>query len=145
MYQTIPAVFEHGTFRPLKKVSLNEHQMLLLKIEIPKKNYNSLLETIEILSDKKQLDRIQSALNNIKKKKVFTHKDIFGHLQPNPWILPSYTPPKLKKDLEWEGIRAEISNFNIRTGIFFSLPGAEKFKQKLEELGLYRITILVAA
>ena len=83
MQQTIPAVFEDGTFRPLKKVSLKEHQIFLLKIDLPKEEHESLLETVEILSNKKQLNRIQTALNNIKKKKIFTHKDIFGHLQPN--------------------------------------------------------------
>ncbi len=83
MVQTIPAVFEHGVFRPLKKVYLEEHQRLLLKLEIPKDDYESLLETLEILNDRKQLDRIQSALKNTKKSKVLSHKDIFGHPQPN--------------------------------------------------------------
>jgi predicted DNA-binding antitoxin AbrB/MazE fold protein len=83
MVQTIPAVFEHGVFRPLKKVYLEEHQRFLLKLEIPKDKYESLLETLEILNDKKQLDQIQSALKDTKKGKVFSHKDIFGHSQPN--------------------------------------------------------------
>ena len=82
MVQTIPAVFEHGIFRPLRKVYLQEHRKLLLKLEIPKDDYESLLETLEILNDRKQLNRIQSALKNIKKK-TFSHKDIFGHPQPN--------------------------------------------------------------
>lgn len=83
MHQTIPAVYEHGVFRPLKKIPLKEHQIFLLKIGIPQKNYESLLETIEILSDKTQLNRIQSAIKNVKKGLVFSHKDIFGHTQPN--------------------------------------------------------------
>lgn len=83
MYQTIPAVFEQGVFRPLKRIHLKEHQKLLLKLLIPKDDYDSLLETLEILSDKNQLDRIQSALQNINKGKVLSHKDVFGHPQPN--------------------------------------------------------------
>lgn len=83
MVQTIPAVFEHGVFRPLKKVYLEEHKSFLLKLNIPKDNYESLLETLEILNDRKQLDRIQSALKSLKKNKVLSHKDIFGHPQPN--------------------------------------------------------------
>lgn len=83
MVQTIPAVFEHGVFRPLRKVYLEEQQRFLLKLEIPKDDYESLLETLEILNDRKQLDRIQSALKNIKKGRVLSHKDIFGHPQPN--------------------------------------------------------------
>ena len=83
MVQTIPAVFEHGVFRPLKKVYLEEHKNFLLKLEIPKHDYESLLETLEILNDRKQLDRIQSALNSLKKGRVLSHKDIFGHPQLN--------------------------------------------------------------
>lgn len=83
MYQTVLAVFERGVFRPLKKLSLQEHQRFLLKLEIPKDDYESLLETLEILSDKNQLDRIQTALQSVKKGKILSHKDIFGHPQPN--------------------------------------------------------------
>ena len=50
MYQTIPAVFEQGVFRPLKRIYLKEHQKLLLKLLVPKGDYDSLLETLEILS-----------------------------------------------------------------------------------------------
>ncbi len=83
MYQTIPAVFEQGVFRPLKRIHLKEHQKLLLKLVVPKGDYESLLETLEILSDKDQVDRIQAALDNVKKGKILSHKDIFGHPQPN--------------------------------------------------------------
>ena len=83
MFQTIPAVFEHGMFRPLKKIRLQERQKLILKYEIPKYDYESLLETLEVLNDQKQLDRIQAALESVKKGKVFSHTDVFGHPQPN--------------------------------------------------------------
>ncbi len=83
MYQTIPAVFEQGVFRPLKRIHLKEHQKFLLKLVVPKGDYESLLETLEILSDKDQVDRIQAALDNLKKGKILSHKDIFGHPQPN--------------------------------------------------------------
>ncbi len=83
MYQTIPAVFEQGVFRPLKRIHLKEHQKFLLKLVVPKGDYESLLETLEILSDKDQVDRIQAALDNVKKGKILSHKDIFGHPQPN--------------------------------------------------------------
>ena len=83
MYQTIPAVYEHGIFRPLKKISLKEHQKLLLRLQIPKEDYETLLENLEILNDQKQLDRIHSALQEVKKGKTFSHSDIFGRPQPN--------------------------------------------------------------
>lgn len=83
MHQTIPAVFEEGVFRPLKKIRLKEHQKLLLKLHVPKEDYDSLLETVEILSDKDQLDRIQAALQSVKRSRILSHKDIFGHPQPN--------------------------------------------------------------
>ncbi len=83
MYQTIPAVFEQGIFRPLKKVRFKEHQKILLKVEIPKKDYDSLLETLDILSDRNQLGRIQAALESVKKGNILSHKDILGHPQPN--------------------------------------------------------------
>lgn len=83
MHQTIPAVFEQGVFRPLKKIRLKEHQRFLLKLQVPKEDYDSLLETIEILGDRNQIDRIQSALRNVKKDRLLSHEDIFGHPQPN--------------------------------------------------------------
>jgi predicted DNA-binding antitoxin AbrB/MazE fold protein len=83
MIETIPAIYENGIFRPLKKVHLKEHQMLTLKLEVAKEDYESLLETLEILSDQGQVKRIASALRNIEKGKLFSHKDVFGHPQPN--------------------------------------------------------------
>ena len=83
MYQTIPAVFEEGIFRPLKKIHLKQHQKILLKIELSKEDYDSLVETLEILNDKEQLKRIRSALQSVKRGEIFSHKDVFGHLQPN--------------------------------------------------------------
>lgn len=83
MYQIIPAVFEHGVFRPLKKISLKEHQRFLLKLEIPKDDYDSLIETLEILSDNNQVSRIQAALQSTKKGNILSHKEVFGHPQPN--------------------------------------------------------------
>ena len=83
MYQTIPAIYEDGIFRPLKKISLKEHQKLLLRLQIPKEDYDTLLENLEILNDRKQLDRIHSALQEVKKGKIFSHADIFGRPQPN--------------------------------------------------------------
>lgn len=83
MYQTIPAVFERGVFRPLKRIHLKEHQRFLLKLTVPKDDYNSLLETLEILSDNQQLERIHNALQSIKKGNIFSHQDVFGHPQPN--------------------------------------------------------------
>lgn len=83
MYQTIPAIFEQGVFRPLKRIYLKERQKLLLKLLVPKDDCEPLLETLEILGDKDQLDRIQAALQSIKKGKILSHKDVFGHPQPN--------------------------------------------------------------
>jgi len=83
MVQTIPAIYENGVFRPLKKVHLKEHQSLTLKFEIAKEDYESLLETLEILSDQEQVKRIASALRNTEKGKLLSHKEVFGHSQPN--------------------------------------------------------------
>ncbi|MEW6557928.1 MAG: hypothetical protein AB1349_11370 [Elusimicrobiota bacterium] len=44
-----------------------------------------MIETLEILSDKKILSRIESAVQNIRKGKVFLHKQVFGH-NPNDKI-----------------------------------------------------------
>jgi len=79
MVQIIPAVYENGVFRPLKKVHFKEHQSLTLKLEIAKEDYESLLETLEILSDQEQVKRIAAALRNVGKGKLFSHKEVFGH------------------------------------------------------------------
>jgi len=83
MTQIIPAIYEKGVFKPLKKVRLKEHQHFNLKLEVPKEDYDSLLETLEILSDQKQLNKIASALRNVKKAKLLSHKKVFGHPQLN--------------------------------------------------------------
>jgi len=49
---------------------------------IPQDNYDSLVETLEVLSDRKILDRIESAIANIRKGRTFSHKEVFGH-KPN--------------------------------------------------------------
>lgn len=46
---------------------------------ISQKEYDSLIETLEILNNRKFLLRIESALQNIRKGKTFTHKEVFGH------------------------------------------------------------------
>lgn len=83
MYRSIPAVYEGGVFHPLKKIHLKEHQRFLLKLDVPKDDYDSLLETLEILSDAQQLNRIQAALQSLKKGRLHSHQDVFGHSQPN--------------------------------------------------------------
>ena len=83
MIQTIPAIYENGVFRPLKKVHLKEHQSLTLKLEIVKEDYESFLETLEILSDQEQVKRIASALCNMEKGEFLSHKEVFDHPQPN--------------------------------------------------------------
>ena len=83
MIQTIPAVYENGVFRPLKKMHLKEHQRFILKLDVPKEDYDSLLETLEILNDQEQLNRIASAVRNVAKGKLLSHKEVFGHPQPN--------------------------------------------------------------
>jgi len=50
---------------------------------INEKEYESLMETLEVLNDKEQMTRIESALKNIEKGNLLSHKDIFGHSQPN--------------------------------------------------------------
>jgi hypothetical protein len=49
---------------------------------VPQEKYESILETLEILGDRKQVSRIESALKNIQKGKWFSHNDVFGHPQP---------------------------------------------------------------
>ena len=46
--------------------------------------YGSLMETLEILSDKKQVERLASALKHVQKGKFYSHEDVFGHKQPKP-------------------------------------------------------------
>ena len=44
--------------------------------------YESMMETLEILSDKKQVERLSQALKHAGGKKLHTHEDVFGHAQP---------------------------------------------------------------
>lgn len=44
--------------------------------------YESIMETLEILSDKKQLQRLSNALKNVQKGNLYSHEDVFGHRQP---------------------------------------------------------------
>ena len=44
--------------------------------------YVSIMETLEILSDKKQVERLTSALKHTQKGKLYSHEDVFGHKQP---------------------------------------------------------------
>ncbi|MEW6040518.1 MAG: hypothetical protein AB1633_03250 [Elusimicrobiota bacterium] len=46
---------------------------------LPQEEYDSLIETLEILSDNKILSRIESAVQNIRRGKVFSHKEVFNH------------------------------------------------------------------
>ncbi len=43
--------------------------------------YESLIETLEILSDRDQVKRLAKAIEHIKKEKLYTHEDVFGHPQ----------------------------------------------------------------
>ncbi|MEW6557006.1 MAG: hypothetical protein AB1349_06595 [Elusimicrobiota bacterium] len=52
---------------------------------ISQQEYDSMVETLEILSDKKILSRIESAVQNIRKGKIFSHKQVFRH-NPNDKI-----------------------------------------------------------
>ncbi|GEM_PF-560297 len=49
---------------------------------IGEQEYESLLETLEVLSDKKQVERLASALKHVQKGKLYSHEDVFGHSQP---------------------------------------------------------------
>ena len=44
--------------------------------------YESLVETLEVLSDKKQVERLVSALKHVQQGKLYSHEDVFGHSQP---------------------------------------------------------------
>ena len=83
MYKVIPAIYENGIFKPLKRIHLKEHQRINLRMEIPKNEYESLKETLDILSDKEQIKRLYQAIQDVKKGKLFSHQDVFGHSQPN--------------------------------------------------------------
>ena len=44
--------------------------------------YESIMETMEVLSDKKQLQRLVSALKHVQKGELHSHEKVFGHRQP---------------------------------------------------------------
>ena len=49
---------------------------------VGEQEYESLMETLEVLSDKKQVERLVSALKHVKQGKLHSHEDVFGHPQP---------------------------------------------------------------
>ena len=49
---------------------------------LSEKEYTSLMETLEVLGDKKQIERLTSALRHVQKNKLYSHEEIFGHKQP---------------------------------------------------------------
>ncbi len=48
---------------------------------VGEQEYESLMETLEVLSDKKQVVRLAAALQHAEKKKWHTHEEVFGHPQ----------------------------------------------------------------
>ena len=49
---------------------------------VGEEEYESLMVTLEVLSDKKQVERLTSALKHAQKGKLYSHEDVFGHPQP---------------------------------------------------------------
>lgn len=49
---------------------------------VGEQEYESLMETLEVLSDKKQVERLTNALKHVQKGKLYSHEDVFGHRQP---------------------------------------------------------------
>ena len=49
---------------------------------IGEQEYESLMETLEVLSDKKQVERLTSALKHVSQGKLHSHEDVFGRPQP---------------------------------------------------------------
>lgn len=45
---------------------------------LPQDEYESLIETLEVLNDQKLLSRIESALKNLRKGRYFTHQQVFS-------------------------------------------------------------------
>lgn len=43
--------------------------------------YESMVETMEVLSDKKQVERLMTALKNVQQGRLYSHEDVFGHSQ----------------------------------------------------------------
>lgn len=51
---------------------------------LSEEEYESLMETLEVLSDKRQIERLTSALKNVQQGKLYSHEEVFGHRQPPP-------------------------------------------------------------
>lgn len=50
---------------------------------LSEEEYRSIMETLEVLSDRTQVERLTSALKHVQKGKLHSHEDVFGHQQPN--------------------------------------------------------------
>ena len=48
---------------------------------LSEEDYESLMETFEVLSDKKQVERLANALKHIRQGKLHTHEEAFGRPQ----------------------------------------------------------------
>ena len=51
---------------------------------VGEQEYESLLETLEVLSDKLQVKRLSSALKHVQKNKLHSHEEVFGRPQTKP-------------------------------------------------------------
>ncbi|OGX05719.1 MAG: hypothetical protein A3G87_04400 [Omnitrophica bacterium RIFCSPLOWO2_12_FULL_50_11] len=49
---------------------------------VSEEEYESLMETLEILSDRPQVERLARALKHLKRGKLYPHEKVFGHRQP---------------------------------------------------------------
>lgn len=47
-------------------------------VTIPRQFYESLLETIEVLSDKEEIESIKRGIENIKRGRVYSEKEFLG-------------------------------------------------------------------
>lgn len=65
----------------MKTISLHLPRPLIKSREpvaiLPEAEYESLIETIQILSDHKLLRRIESALHHLSRGRFFTHQQVF--------------------------------------------------------------------
>src|SRR3990167_4225339 len=50
--------------------------------------YESLMETLEVLSDEETMQAINEAEEDIKAGRLYTHEEVFGHPLPKPQDLP---------------------------------------------------------
>jgi len=81
MTYTIPVLFHHGVFIPLKKFSLRGPKKFLISFRVSQSRVKAEKESREILKDRKQIRRLSNALKNLRKKNLLSHSDIFGHPQ----------------------------------------------------------------